>query len=135
MSNVYFVSFYLLFLSVCSGEYAEWRTKSECPRLLPKIFTNYAPFGNLTHYLSYTAEPSVNNLKQCVADCCKLSQCNVAMMHNSTCYNVVCTNSKMCLPLYRPEFANNNPPSMVLVRPAEDDEEWRDILEAIENAE
>ncbi|XP_043477111.1 dyslexia-associated protein KIAA0319-like protein [Leptopilina heterotoma] len=129
MSSIYFVS-YLLFLSVCFGEY-EWKTKRQtiCGGLFPKIFTSYAPLGNLTEYLFYTPKADINNLKQCVADCCQQSQCNVAMIHNSTCYNVRCANSKMCIPLYRPEFANNNPPSMVLVKPVEDDEEWQDILE------
>lgn len=134
MSSIYFVS-YLLFLSVCFGEY-EWKTKRQtiCGGVFPKIFSSYAPFGNLTEYLFYTPKPDINNLKQCVADCCQQSQCNVAMIHNSTCYNVRCANSKMCIPLYRPEFANNNPPSMVLVKPVEDDEEWQDILE-MEDAE
>ena len=135
MSNVCFLGFYLLLVGTCIGEYSKWDTKRQllCPGLYPKIFNDYAPLANLTVSLvRYIPKSGVNGIKQCTADCCKDLECNVAMMHNSTCYNVRCTNSKMCTPLYRPALANNNPPSMVLVKPVEEDEDWAEILDQID---
>ena len=136
MTYVYYVGLCLLFLGVCVGEYSDWDSKRQmmCPGLYPKIFTDYAPLGNLSESV-YTKKLGVNNIKHCVADCCNEPLCHVAMMHNSTCYHVQCKSSKMCTPLYRPEFANDKPPIMVLVKPVEEDEEWTDILDQIEDVE
>ncbi|XP_033227932.1 dyslexia-associated protein KIAA0319-like protein isoform X2 [Belonocnema kinseyi] len=135
MTYVNYVGLCLLFLEICVGQYSDLDTKSQsqmCPGLYPKIFDDHAPLGNKTQAV-YTEKLGVNNIKDCVANCCNEPLCNVAMMFNNTCYSVQCMTSKMCTPLERPEFKNDNPPVMVLVKPVEEDEEWADILHQVED--
>ncbi|KAG7209539.1 hypothetical protein KM043_015619 [Ampulex compressa] len=76
----------------------------------------------------YTEQSHLSSVKHCVAACCSVPRCNVVLMHNDTCYHIKCKDSKSCMPLYRPDLVNDNPPSMVLVKPVEDDEIWNDLL-------
>ena len=76
-------------------------------------------------------QPHVSEIKHCVAVCCTKPTCNVALMHNGTCYHVQCESSKLCIPLYRKDLATENPPSMVLVKPVKEDEIWSILLNQI----
>lgn len=138
MAGVHYLGLYLLFLGICIGEYADWDTDPKwqiiCPALYAKVFTSNTPRGNLSGGV-YTIQHGVSEMKSCVADCCIAQQCNVALMHNSSCYHVECIDSKMCTPLYRPELADDSPPSMVLVKPVKSNETWSELLdEIIDNA-
>lgn len=125
----------LIFLFIESlADESNWSDKwqSMCPALHPRIFISYAPRGNLT-YGVFTKKPYAIGMKQCVATCCSIQTCHVALMHNDTCYHVQCETSKMCTPLYRPELANSNdPPTMVLVNPAENGVSWDEILKQMD---
>ncbi|XP_063984178.1 dyslexia-associated protein KIAA0319 isoform X2 [Diachasmimorpha longicaudata] len=121
----------------CLGSYNSWDTESFpqllCPSLFPHVFTSYTPRGNLTYGI-FTKKPYVIGLKHCVDTCCSEVNCHVALMHNNTCYHVQCRSSKMCTPLYRAELSGlPDPPSMVLVKPVEDDEDinWSDLLDEV----
>ncbi|XP_023315730.1 dyslexia-associated protein KIAA0319-like protein [Trichogramma pretiosum] len=105
-----------------SGEWASNNWQILCPALYPKVFTSYAPVGNLTGGV-YRRQPRVTQLRGCVATCCQDEQCHVALTYNKTCYHLQCTSSRMCLPLYHPELAQSSPPNMVLVKPVEDDDD------------
>ncbi|XP_011500564.1 PREDICTED: dyslexia-associated protein KIAA0319 [Ceratosolen solmsi marchali] len=130
MSKTYYISLYLLFLGACSGIYSDWENNWQilCPALYPRVFTSFAPSGNLTGGI-FRKQPLLTTTNRCVATCCNQQLCHVALMYNMTCYHVQCTSSKMCMPLYRAKLANANPPSMVLVKPVEEDETWNDLLE------
>ncbi|CAB0044987.1 unnamed protein product [Trichogramma brassicae] len=127
----------LLALLLCGtgGNYlvsGEWGNNWQilCPALYPKVFTSYAPVGNLTGGI-YRRQPHVTQLRRCVATCCQDEQCHVALTYNKTCYHLQCSSSRMCLPLYHPELAQSSPPNMVLVKPVEDDARlaWSELLE------
>lgn len=128
--GIYHLGLYLLLFESCIGNYVRWDMQLLCPDLYPKVFTSYLPRGNLTGG-TYTQQPHLLNIQDCVMACCKKSSCNVAFMHNSTCYHIECDTSMMCIPLYRPELANDNPPSMVLVRPVESNKMWSDLLDQV----
>jgi hypothetical protein len=130
MAKAYYFGLYLLFLGSCTSSYSEWENKWQilCPALYPRIFTSYVPSGNLTGGI-FTKQPLLSTTKHCVVTCCGQQMCHVALMYNMTCYHVQCTSSKLCLPLYRPELLNTNPPRMVLVKPVDDDETWSELLE------
>ncbi|XP_070161283.1 dyslexia-associated protein KIAA0319 [Polyergus mexicanus] len=130
MTGIYYLGLYLLLLESCIGNYARWNMQLLCSDLYPRIFTSYLPRGNLTGG-TYTQQIHLSNIQDCVIACCKKPLCNVAFMHNNTCYHVECDNSMVCVPLYRPELANDNPPSMVLVRPVENNKIWSDFLDQI----
>lgn len=114
MTKIYHLGLYFLLLGSCIGNYG-WNIQLLCPDLYPRVFTSYLPRGNLTGG-TYTQQIHLSNIQDCVMACCKKHLCNVAFMHNNTCYHVECDNSMVCVPLYRPELANDNPPNMVLVR-------------------
>ena len=130
MLKAYYLGLYLLFLGSCSSVYSNWASKWQlsCPTLVTRVFTSYVPSGNLTGGI-FTSQPHLTDINNCVAACCDQPSCHVALMYNMTCYHVQCTTSKLCLPLYRPDLTNTNPPRMVLVRPVEEDETWNDIFE------
>ncbi|XP_054007146.1 dyslexia-associated protein KIAA0319 isoform X1 [Hylaeus anthracinus] len=132
MFEIFYLGLYLLFFGNCVGDYSDWDTKWQmlCPELYPRVFTSYTPRGNLSSGV-YASQPRVKSMQHCVAACCTNSVCNVALMHNGTCYHVQCENSKKCLPLYRADLANESPPSMVLVKPVEDYEVWNELLAQI----
>ncbi|XP_015123990.1 dyslexia-associated protein KIAA0319 isoform X2 [Diachasma alloeum] len=124
----------------CLGSYNGWNTESFpqplCPSLFPHVFTSYTPRGNLTYGI-FTKKPYVIGIKDCVDTCCSEANCHVALMHNNTCYHVQCRSSKMCTPLYRAELSSlTDPPSMVLVKPVEDDEDinWSDLLDEMNSS-
>ncbi|XP_014214907.1 dyslexia-associated protein KIAA0319-like protein [Copidosoma floridanum] len=123
--------FLLLFLgNCCCGIYTELGSKWQtlCPAMYPKIFTSYTLVGNLTGG-KYTKQTRVSDMGHCLATCCNQpSACNVAFMYNSSCYHIQCVSSKLCVPFYRPDRVHKNPPSMVLVKPVEEDEAWTDFL-------
>ena len=121
-----------MFFGSCVGDYSDWDTKWQmlCPGLFPKVFTSYTPRGNFSSGI-YTMQPHVSEIKHCVAVCCTKPTCNVALMHNGTCYHVQCESSKLCIPLYRKDLATENPPSMVLVKPVKEDEIWSILLNQI----
>ncbi|XP_011314056.1 dyslexia-associated protein KIAA0319 isoform X2 [Fopius arisanus] len=126
-------------LASCLGSYDDWDGESfrqrPCPTLYRRVFTSYTPRGNLTFGI-YTKKPFVMGMKACVDTCCSESNCHVALMHNGTCFHVQCTSSKMCTPLYRPELSTlSDPPSMVLVKPVEEDEDirWRDLVDEMDD--
>ncbi|XP_008209692.1 dyslexia-associated protein KIAA0319 isoform X1 [Nasonia vitripennis] len=130
MYKVQHLALYLLFLGSCSSMFSDWDNGNwqlRCPALYPMVFTSYAPSGNLTGG-DFTKHPNLPDLRHCVGACCSQPTCHVALMYNMTCYFVQCFSSKLCLPLYRPDLANSNPPSMVLVKPVEEDEAWTDFL-------
>lgn len=129
MIGIYRLGLYLLLFESCIGDYNRWNVQLLCSDLYPRVFTSYLPRGNLTDGTYMQQIPSLSNMQECVMACCKKPLCNVAFMHNSTCYHVECENSMVCVPLYRPELANNNPPSMVLVRPVENNKVWNDFLD------
>lgn len=131
MFKILYLGLYLLLFGNCIGDYPDRDTKWQmlCPGLYPRAFTSYTPRGNLSSGI-YTTQP-LNTMKHCVAACCTETTCNVALMHNGTCYHVQCKSSKLCIPLYRKDLANENPPSMVLVKPVEEDEMWSDLLDQI----
>lgn len=125
--------FVIILFDNCRASYSDWDDKEEsmCPGLYPRIFMSYTPRGNLTYGI-YTRKPHAVEMKDCVTSCCSETRCHVALMYNSTCYHVQCKISKMCTPLYRPELAKfPDPPSMVLVKPIEDNVNWNEILEQI----
>ncbi|XP_076756183.1 dyslexia-associated protein KIAA0319 [Xylocopa sonorina] len=132
MYEILYWGLYLLLFGNCIGDYSDWDTKWQilCPSSYPKVFTSYTPRGNLSSGL-YTTQPHLNSMKHCMATCCTKLTCNVALMYNGTCYHVQCESSKICIPLYRKDLANENPPSMVLVKPVEEDEIWSDLLEQV----
>ncbi|XP_015600421.1 dyslexia-associated protein KIAA0319-like protein [Cephus cinctus] len=122
----------LLLFQACLADYAdyndEWQLR--CPGLYQRVFTSYTPQGNLTFGVIIKST-SYTSMKNCVVTCCKENSCNVALMHNDTCYHVQCRSNKLCVPLYRPDLANDNPPSMVLVKPLRESDLWSDYLEGI----
>lgn len=130
MTKLQYVGLYLLFLGSCSSVYSDWETKWQmlCPALYPHVFTSYAPRGNLSVGI-YTRQTHLTDIKHCVAACCSQQQCHVAMIYNMTCFHIQCTSSKVCLPLYRPNLANMNPPRMVLVKPVDEEEAWNDFID------
>lgn len=130
MIGIYRLGLYLLLFESCIGDYARWNVQLLCPDLYQRVFTSYLPRGNLTGG-TYTKQTHLSNLQDCAMACCKKPLCNVAFMYNGTCYHVECENSMVCVPLYRPELANDNPPSMVLVRPVESNKVWSDILDQV----
>ncbi|XP_047368671.1 dyslexia-associated protein KIAA0319 [Vespa velutina] len=132
MFSIYYLGLYLFLFGTCIGDFSDWDRKWQiiCPSLYPHVFTKYLPRGNLSQSI-FTPWSHVTNMKHCVATCCNKLRCNVALMHNSTCYHVKCSNSKMCMPLYRPELPNENAPSMVLVKPIKDNEIWSDLLNQV----
>ncbi|CAD1471833.1 unnamed protein product [Heterotrigona itama] len=132
MSKILYLGLYLLLLGDCICDYPDWDTKWQmlCPGLYPRAFTSYTPRGNLSSGI-YTTQHHLSTIKHCVAACCTKTECNVALMHNGTCYHVQCESSKKCIPLYRKDLANETPPSMVLVKPVEEDEIWSDLLDQI----
>ncbi|XP_029033013.1 dyslexia-associated protein KIAA0319 [Osmia bicornis bicornis] len=132
MFEIFYLGLYLLFFGSCVGDYSDWDTKWQmlCPGLFPKVFTSYTPRGNFSSGI-YTMQPHVSEIKHCVAVCCTKPTCNVALMHNGTCYHVQCESSKLCIPLYRKDLATENPPSMVLVKPVKEDEIWSILLNQI----
>ncbi|XP_017877512.1 dyslexia-associated protein KIAA0319 [Ceratina calcarata] len=132
MFKILYLGLYLLLCGNCIGDYPDGDPKWQlpCSSLYPRVFTSYTPRGNLSSG-TYTTQPQLNGMYHCVAACCMKPTCNVALMHNGTCYHVQCESSKICLPLYRKDLANENPPSMVLVKPVEEDEIWNDLLDQI----
>lgn len=132
MIGIYRLGLYLLLFESCISIYVRWDTAQRllCADLYPRVFTSYLPRGNLTSG-TYTLQPHVSTMQNCVMACCKKTLCNVAFMHNDTCYHIECVDSMICLPLYRPELANDNPPSMVLVKPVETDKMWSDLLDQV----
>lgn len=130
MIGIYHLGLYLLLLlGSCIGNYT-WDLQVLCPDLYPRVFTSYLPRGNLTGG-TFTQQPRLSNMQNCVMACCKKTLCNVVFMHNGTCYHIECDNSMMCIPLYRPELVNDNPPNMVLVRPVESNKMWSDFLDQV----
>ncbi|XP_012278957.1 dyslexia-associated protein KIAA0319-like protein [Orussus abietinus] len=125
MSFIYYMGIWILFLYNCNGDYSEWNSKWQviCPGLFPRVFISYTPRGNLT-WGRFLKQSHITGIKHCVADCCTQSECNVALMHNGTCYHVQCKSTKMCAPFYRPDLLKKDPPSMVLVKPVEDEDMW-----------
>ncbi|XP_034182406.2 dyslexia-associated protein KIAA0319 isoform X2 [Osmia lignaria lignaria] len=132
MFEIFYLGLYLLFFGSCVGDYSDWDTKWQmlCPGLFPKVFTSYTPCGNFSSGI-YTMQPHLSDIKHCVAVCCTKPTCNVALMHNGTCYHVQCESSKLCIPLYRKDLATENPPIMVLVKPVKEDEIWSILLNQI----
>lgn len=131
MLNIYYLGLYLFLFGTCIGDYSDWDRSGEmCPNLYPHVFTKYLPRGNLSQDI-FTSWPRVVGMRQCIATCCSELRCNVAFMHNNTCYHVQCSTSKMCMPLYRPDLPSENTPSMVLVKPVKDDEIWSDLLDQV----
>nr|XP_034182402.1 dyslexia-associated protein KIAA0319 isoform X1 [Osmia lignaria]XP_034182403.1 dyslexia-associated protein KIAA0319 isoform X1 [Osmia lignaria]XP_034182404.1 dyslexia-associated protein KIAA0319 isoform X1 [Osmia lignaria] len=132
MFEIFYLGLYLLFFGSCVGDYSDWDTKWQmlCPGLFPKVFTSYTPRGNFSSGI-YTMQPHLSDIKHCVAVCCTKPTCNVALMHNGTCYHVQCESSKLCIPLYRKDLATENPPIMVLVKPVKEDEIWSILLNQI----
>ncbi|XP_076654438.1 dyslexia-associated protein KIAA0319 [Halictus rubicundus] len=130
MLEIFYLGLYLLLFGNCIGDLSDWDNKWQilCPGLYPKVYINYTPRGNFSSGL-YASQPHLNGLEQCIAACCTKPKCNVALMHNNTCYHLQCENSKICLPLYRIDLSNESPPSMVLVKPVEEDEMWSELLE------
>ncbi|XP_032664375.1 dyslexia-associated protein KIAA0319-like protein [Odontomachus brunneus] len=128
MIGIYHLGLYLLLFGSSIGNYTTWDFQLLCTDMYPRVFTSYVPRGNLTGG-TFTPQLRISNMQECVMTCCKKSLCNVAFMHNSTCYHIECENSMMCIPLFRPEFVNDNPPSMVLVKPVEGNKMWSDLLE------
>ncbi|XP_066597643.1 dyslexia-associated protein KIAA0319-like protein [Prorops nasuta] len=132
--------FCVFFIGTCMCDYLEskWDTKSDsdwqilCPYLHPHVFISYTPLGNLSMGL-ITRQPEITTIKHCVAACCSHPECNIALMYNASCYHVQCTSSKICMPLYRPDLVNLNPPSMVLIKPVEEDETWKELLNQVNN--
>lgn len=58
--------------------------------------------------------------------CCKLqNKCNVAFVHNNTCYHVKCVSNDLCLPSKRPNVTTQL--KMMLVNPVDGDT-WMDAL-------
>ncbi|XP_015434553.1 PREDICTED: dyslexia-associated protein KIAA0319 isoform X2 [Dufourea novaeangliae] len=129
MVEFFYLGLYLLLFGNCIGDYSEWDTKWQmvCPGLYPRVFTSYTPRGNLSSGI-YASQPHLSGIHHCVTACCTKPKCNVALTHNSTCYHVQCENSQICLPLYRVDLANESPPSMVLVKPVEEDDMWSELL-------
>ncbi|XP_015173738.1 PREDICTED: dyslexia-associated protein KIAA0319 [Polistes dominula] len=131
MFCIYYLGLYLFLFGACIGHYSDWDGnpvfEQMCSSLYPHAFTKYLPRGNLSLNI-FTTRTDVTDIERCVTTCCNELHCNVALMHNDTCYHVKCTNSKMCLPLYRPNLSNENPPSMVLVKPVKDNEMWSELL-------
>lgn len=130
MIGIYRLGLYLLLFESCIGDYNRWNIQLLCSDLYPRVFISYLPRGNLTDGTYVQQIQSLSNMQECVMACCKKPLCNVAFTHNSTCYHVECENSMVCVPLYRPELANN-PPSMVLVRPVESNKVWSDFLDQV----
>ncbi|XP_076160775.1 dyslexia-associated protein KIAA0319 isoform X2 [Ptiloglossa arizonensis] len=132
MFEIFYLGLCLLLFGNCIGDYSDLDTKWQmlCPDLYPRVFTSYAPRGNLSSGV-YDSQPLLIGIQRCVATCCAKATCNVALMHNGICYHVQCKNSKLCLPLYRADLANDNPPSMVLVKPIEEYEVWNELLAQI----
>lgn len=71
----------------------------------------------------------VTKLKGCVIKCCLKDNCNVAFMNIDICYHITCNSNEVCVPTLslNPEVASGV--SMVLVKPADEDDTWEDILE------
>lgn len=132
MMKVYYIGLLLLFLGSSTGSYLDWNTKWQrlCPALYPRVFTGYTPKGNLTGGI-FTQKSHLIEMKQCVVACCNQPTCHVAMMFNNTCYHVQCVNTNLCMPHYRPDLVNISPPSLVLVKPVKDDENWDDFLDTV----
>lgn len=132
MTGILRLGLYLLLFEniICISDYVRWKVELLCPDLYPRVFTSYLPRGNLTGG-TYRQQRLLSNMHDCVMVCCKKSMCNVAFMHNGTCYHVECDNSMVCVPLYRPELANDNPPSMVLVKPVESNKAWSDFMDQV----
>ncbi|XP_071632449.1 dyslexia-associated protein KIAA0319 [Temnothorax longispinosus] len=131
MIGIYHLGLYILLFESCICDLDRlWNVQLLCSDLYPRVFTSYLPRGNLTGG-TYTQQIHLSNMQDCVMACCKKPLCNVAFMHNGTCYHVECENSMVCVPLYRPELANDNPPSMVLVRPVESNKVWSDFLDQV----
>jgi len=129
MIGIYRLGLYLLLFESCIGIYARWNMQLLCKDLYPQLFVSYLPRGNLTSGI-YTLQPELS-IQDCVMGCCKNSLCNVAFIHNNSCYHIECNNSMICMPLYRPELANNNPPIMVLVKPVETNKMWSELLDQV----
>lgn len=100
--------------------------QSACPGLYPFEYKGYAPRGNLTSG-TFHEMPQYTTVKHCTASCCRRPTCNIILMHNNTCYHISCISDKLCTPLYRPDKADSfNSPSMVLVKPVDNDGSWAD---------
>lgn len=134
MIKVYYIGIFLSFLGSGSTSYSAWNSEWQrlCPKLYTQEFTSYTPKGNLTGG-TFTKRPNLPDMKHCVVACCKQPLCHVAMMFNMTCYHVQCISSNLCIPNYRPDLVNLSPPSMVLVKPVEEDESWSDFLDTENN--
>lgn len=131
MIKIYYLGLYLLLFGSCIGNFARLDMQLLCSNLYPQVFKSYLPRGNLTSG-TYTQQPHLFTIQDCIIACCKKSLCNVAFIHNSTCYHIECNSSMMCMPLYRPEL-ENDPPRMVLVRPVENNKMWRDLLDQVDD--
>lgn len=104
--------------------------QEKCPYLFKHIFESYTPLGNLSK-TTFTEYPQLTDQWDCVKACCAKANCNVVFIHNFTCYHVQCTTSEMCLPLYRPEFVDGNPPRMILVNPVNESNTWKNVISRI----
>ncbi|XP_008555762.1 dyslexia-associated protein KIAA0319-like protein [Microplitis demolitor] len=132
--NIQLFLFFIILFNICNGDYTadywtnQWQWQTICPDLYPHTFKSFTPRGNMT-YGNYTRVQHVTGIKQCALSCCTAPTCNVVLVFNSTCYHVQCRESDKCAPLYRQEFANLvDPPSMVLVKPVENDITWNEVL-------
>lgn len=119
--------FFGIWYAAKGSDWGQKKWQEICPAIFDHTFTSFAPIGNLSAGV-FKKTMGLYDLKSCVIDCCTKSTCNVALMYNRTCYHVRCASTKLCLPLYRGELVNENPPIMVLVKPVEDDEGWSSYM-------
>lgn len=82
-------------------------------------FIGNRPAGNFTEI------EGISSIYLCVIKCCQLHKCNVAFVHNNTCYHVKCVNNELCLPSKRPNVTTQL--RMMLVNPV-GDETWMDVI-------
>lgn len=130
MYSILYLTLYVIIFGNCVGEFSEWDRKVQniCPNVYPRVFENYTPNGTL-NWIKFTKEPDIVSKKDCIIKCCMKETCNVAFLHNNNCYHLQCTTTEMCLPVYRQDLSGGNSPSMVLVKPVEEGENWSDFLQ------
>lgn len=127
----------LLFcLEISTSQISELNTKWQmmCPGMYPYEYKGFTPRGNLSSGI-FQEMAKLIDIEHCIASCCNRFNCNIILMNNNTCYHVMCKSNKLCIPKYRPDKANAySPPSMVLVRPVENNGPWTDWINDNENA-
>ena len=67
----------------------------------------------------FSRQDNATSMKECVSECCRLPECNLAFMVAKVCYTVQCFSNEKCTSV-KAHYANKYHPRMAFIRPFDD---------------